>query len=106
MTPLEVRLAALAAAGQTITYGALARDLGLRISDLTAALENLMQVDAQAGRPLRAALCAGRLSGGQPASGFFLTASDLGFDVTDPVTFAATHRRALFTAACPATSAP
>ena len=40
MTPLEARLAALAAAGETITYGALDRDLGLRMADLTAQSED------------------------------------------------------------------
>ncbi|MGA0539172.1 hypothetical protein [Neotabrizicola sp. VNH66] len=92
---LEDRLAALAAAGETITYGALARDLGLRMAELTAALEQLMEEDAAAGRPLRAALCRGRLSDGLPARGFFDKAAELGYDTSDPATFALSHRRAV-----------
>ena len=97
MTPLEARLAALAASGETITYGALARDLGLRMTDLTAALEALMEADAAAARPLRAAVCAGRLAGGLPARGFYDKALELGFHVaaTDPAGFAAAQRAAL-----------
>jgi hypothetical protein len=102
---LEIRLAALAAAGKTAGYGALARDLGLRMAELTAALERLMEVDAAAGRPLRAALCAGRLSGGLPARGFFDKAASLGFDISDPAALAESHRRALH-AAPPATPRP
>jgi len=55
MNRLEARLAELAAAGQTITYGALAREMGWRVQDLTAALETLMEIDAGKGQPLRAA---------------------------------------------------
>lgn len=95
MSPLEERLAVLAAAGQTATYGALARDLCLRMADLTASLEALMVVDAAADRPLRAALCEGRLSGGLPARGFFDAARALGYDVRDPAAFVARHRAAL-----------
>jgi hypothetical protein len=93
---LEPRLAALAAAGQTVTYGALARDLGLRMGELTAALESLMEQDATTGHPLRAALCQGKLSNGLPARGFFDKAADLGFDIAEPRTFADQQRRALF----------
>jgi hypothetical protein len=95
MSPLEARLAQLGLAGQTATYGGLARELGLRMADLTAALEALMLVDAAAGRPLRAALCEGRLSGGLPARGFFDVARALGYDVRDPAAFVARHRVAL-----------
>ena len=95
MTRLEARLAALAAAGQTIPYGALARDLGLRMGELTAALEALMEADARAGLPLRAALCEGRFAGGLPARGFFDKAAELGFDISDPQALAARHRAAL-----------
>jgi hypothetical protein len=105
MTRLEDRLAALAAAGQTITYGALARELDLRIGVLTAALEGLMEADITAKAPLRAALCEAKLTNGTPAKGFFDKALELGLDVSDPVTFVATHRAALFAAAQPATSA-
>ena len=75
MTRLEARLADLAASGKTITYGALARDLGLRMGELTSAIEAMMERDAVAGLPQRAALCEGRLAGGQPAEGFFLKLS-------------------------------
>ena len=95
---LEQRLAALAAARQTITYGALTRDLGLRIADLTAALEALMEEDAHAGRPLRAVLCEGKLSNGLPARGFFDKAAALGFDSSDQQAFASQQRRALYNA--------
>lgn len=97
MSPLEARLAALAAAGDTVTYGALARELGLRMGELTAALEALMAQDAAAGRPFRAAVCKGRLAGGLPAAGFFLKAAELGrFAATDdPAAFAAAERAAL-----------
>ena len=62
MKPLETRLAALAAAGDTVTYGDLSRDLGLRMVELTTQLETLMEEDAAAGRPFRAALLHQRLS--------------------------------------------
>lgn len=96
MSELATRLADLAGRGLTITYSALARDLDWRIAELTAALETLMEDDARAGRPLRAALCEGRLAGGQPAQGFFLKAADLGFDVSDPAAFVADQRARLF----------
>lgn len=95
MTPLEIRLAALSAAGQTIPYGALARELGLRMADLTAALEALMEADTAAGTPLRAALCEARLTPGLPARGFFDKAAALGHDVSDPAALVAHHRRLL-----------
>ncbi|MCU0902581.1 MAG: hypothetical protein MUE83_01730 [Tabrizicola sp.] len=93
---LEDRLAALAAAGQTITYGDLARELGLRMGDLTAQLETLMEGDAALGRPFRAALLRQRLSPDHlPAPGFFQKAAALGSDVSDPVAFTANQRRRL-----------
>ncbi|MBA4323799.1 MAG: hypothetical protein C0426_01735 [Rhodobacter sp.] len=93
---LEDRLAALAAAGETIAYGTLARDLGLRLGELTAALETLMEEDAALGRPFRAAVMRQRLSpDGLPAPGFFQKAADLGADVADPAGFAADQRRRL-----------
>ena len=67
-----------------MTYGALARELGLRMGELTAALEALMEEDARAGRPLRAALCKGRFADGLPARGFFDKAAELGYDTGDP----------------------
>ena len=92
---LQARLAQLAAQGQTITYGALARDLGLRMASLTAALEALMEADASAGLPLRAALCRGRLLADLPAPGFYLKAAQLGYEWSDPARFVAELREAL-----------
>ncbi len=97
MTPLEIRLAALAAAGQTITYGDLARDLGLRIADLTAHLEALMAADAKANHPFRAALLRQRHAPENlPAPGFFLKAAELGRPAADPAAFTETERQALY----------
>ena len=96
MSPLEARLAALAAAQQTTTYGVLARELGVRMADLTTALEALMAQDAATSRPLQAVLCAGRLNNDQPAQGFFMAAAALGFDISDPAAFVANHRNRLF----------
>ena len=96
MSLLEAHLAALAVTGRTVTYGALARDLGLRIGELAAGLEALMEQDVAAGQPLRAALCEGKLSQGLPAQGFFLKCIALGLDVGDPSTFVAFHRQQLF----------
>ncbi|VDC31608.1 hypothetical protein [Pseudogemmobacter humi] len=92
---LPARLAALAAAGETVSYGALARDLGLRIVELTGALEALMEEDAASGRPFRAALCRSRLGDGLPAPGFFLKARALGADIADPAAFTARERQRL-----------
>lgn len=92
---VSARLALIGAAGQTVTYGQLARDLGLRMGALTDALEVLMEEDAALGHPLRAAVCAARLGAGQPAPGFFQKAAALGFDVSDPAGFVARHRSAL-----------
>lgn len=93
---LEHRLAALAAAGETISYGDLARELGLRMADLTAQLEALMEEDAAKGAPFRAVLLRQRLSPDNlPAPGFFQKAAALGADVTDPAAFTARQRRDL-----------
>ncbi len=96
MNELEIRLEGLAATGQTMTYGALARDLGWRMGQLTAALETLMEVDSRTGRPLRAALCAGKVNGGLPANGFFLKAEELGYFIGDREVLVASERAALF----------
>ena len=93
---LAARLASLAARQETLTYAQLAAESGLRIAELTAALEALMEQDAARGQPLRAALCEGRLERGLPARGFFLKAADLGFDVSDPAGFVAVQRAGLF----------
>lgn len=97
MTPLEQRLAALAATGETISYGQLARDLGLRMAALTAQLETLMEEDAAAGKPFRAALLRQRLSPDHlPAPGFFQKAASLGRPTDDPAAFTASERQANF----------
>ncbi|MFT4150170.1 MAG: hypothetical protein QM656_08235 [Paracoccaceae bacterium] len=89
MSELESRLAALGAAGLTIPYGALARELGLRMGELTAALDQGMIRDAAAGRPFLAAVCRQRLSPDQlPAPGFFLRARELGARITDEAAYA------------------
>ena len=99
MTPLEARLAALAAAGGTITYGQLARELGLRMADLTAQLESLMDQDAAQGAPFRAALLSQRLSPDHlPAPGFFHKAAALGQPTDDPRAFTQAQRRRLSSA--------
>jgi len=93
---LEQRLAALAAAGETISYGDLACELGLRMAELTAALEALMEDDAAQGRPFRAALLRQRLSAENlPAPGFFQKAAALGATISDPVAYVADQRRRL-----------
>jgi hypothetical protein len=93
---LKTRLAALAAAGATITYGDLARELGLRMGELTAQLEALMEEDAAQGAPFRAALLRQRLSPENlPAPGFFQKAKALGADTSDPVAFIESHRARL-----------
>lgn len=96
---LDDRLAALAAAGQTITYGALAREMGWRMGELTAALEAGMRADHAQGRPYAAAVCEGRIGGGLPAKGFFDLLAELGVEVGDPRAFVLAQRRALQTAA-------
>jgi hypothetical protein len=95
-TALEARLAALAAAGESVSYGALARDLGLRMADLTRELETLMEEDTALGKPFRAALLCQRLSPDRlPAPGFFQKAAELGHDIADPAGFVADQRRRL-----------
>lgn len=94
MSALENALAALAASGQTTSYGALARDLGLRMGELTAALEALMEEDAALGRPFRAVVVHAR-GGSLPARGFFDKAAELGRPAADPAAFVAAERRAL-----------
>jgi hypothetical protein len=93
MMRLEDALAALAAAGETVTYGELAKALDLRMSDLTAQLEALMEEDAREGKPFRAALLRQRLSPqGLPAPGFFQKAAELGAMLDDPAAFVTDQR--------------
>lgn len=69
------------------------------MADLTAALEQTMEDDSAAGRPLRAALIEARLTPGLPAPGFFAKARALGHSIgTGPgaeAAFVAAQRRAL-----------
>ena len=104
---LEAALDLLVRAEETVTYGDLARHLGIpgpgSIATLTEALEATMAADAGAGRPLRAALCSGRTLGGLPAAGFFEAATRLGryhgpAHGPEAAEFAAAERRALFNA--------
>jgi hypothetical protein len=77
-------------------YGMLARELGLRIGELTARLEALMEVDAARGEPFRAALLCQRLSPERlPAPGFFEKLQALGYAIEDPAGFVADQRRRL-----------
>jgi hypothetical protein len=99
MNDLRARLMAVAAAGQTVRYGDLAREYSVRVATLTQALESLMAEDVAAGLPLLAVVCEGRLSNGMPARGFFEVAAMLGRDVADPVGFVALERAALVEAA-------
>lgn len=79
---LRRHLIELARIGQPATYKELAEYLGLKppqtIHRVSGLLEMLMAEDAEAGRPLLAAMCVGRLRGDLPAPGFFLTAEALG----------------------------
>lgn len=96
---LASRLDELAGSGATITYGALARDMGLRLASLTEALERLMEEDHAKGQPFRAVLCEAKLGNGLPARGFFEKAASLGRDISDPVAFTQSERELLFTRA-------
>jgi len=91
MTPLESRLAALAVAGETITYGALAREFGLRVVELTTALEALMEADARDSRPFRASVMNARGTD-LPARGFFDKAAELGTGIDDRAAWIADQR--------------
>lgn len=101
--PLTARLAGLAARGETQTYGALAKDLGWRVSVLTATLETLMEEDAAHHAPFRAALLDARLTPGLPAPGFFEKAAALGRPLSP--SDIPTERAALFAAHAKAKSA-
>ena len=85
---LRTCLQNMAAAGLTITYGGLAKLLGLSppntIHQITVALERLMEEDAEAGRPFIAALVLSKARGGLPAAGFFDCARRLGRFAGDP----------------------
>lgn len=81
-----------AAMGQTLTYRDATLALGLEppntIHQLVMLLEELMQQDAEAERPLRASLVVSRTRNGRPAPGFFDRAQALGlFDGYDADAF-------------------
>ena len=101
MQSLTLRLAQLAAGGQTITYGQLARDLGLTgpatIARLTAALEATMEEDAAQNQPFRAVVLSGRLAKDLPAQGFFDKAAELSrYQGQDAAEYITSERAALF----------
>ena len=79
---VRLHLRAVAAQGAPITYQALAQQLELSppntIQQLTDALEVLMEQDAQADRPLIAALVVSKATGGRPRQGFFQCAQRIG----------------------------
>jgi hypothetical protein len=85
---LRAFLQNMAAAGLTISYGGLAKLLGLSppntIHQITVALERLMEEDAEAGRPFIAALVLSKARAGLPAVGFFDCAQRLGRFIGDP----------------------
>jgi hypothetical protein len=74
--------------GSTTTYRELADRLGLKpphtILQVTEALQNLMEEDVAAGRPILAAICVSKMRSGIPARGFFLAAQALGVFSGDP----------------------
>lgn len=92
---LSARLKDLAARDETVTYGALAQDMGWRVAVLTDALERLMEEDHAAGRPFRAVVMEAKLTPGLPAPGFFQKAAALGVRIDDPQGFVAAERKAL-----------
>jgi hypothetical protein len=105
LSALAAELDRLAARGETVTYGALARKLAIpapgSIAALATALEALMEQDAAEGRPFRAALCSGKLRDGLPAPGFFAAARTLGrydgaSEGAEAEDFVAAERAALF----------
>lgn len=86
-----------AAQRRTLTYLELADAIAMpgpqRIHRTTRLLEILMKRDAEAERPIRAALVVSRTGGGLPAAGFFDRARRLGlFTGSDPADF---HQRLL-----------
>lgn len=72
----------IAAGGSTRTYQQVARALALKpphsIHRLAVALEELMDEDAAAGRPLLPVVVVSRAGPGLPAAGFFTHAARLG----------------------------
>ncbi|NBD95349.1 MAG: hypothetical protein GVY11_02590 [Gammaproteobacteria bacterium] len=86
---------------RTLTYLEVADALAMpgpkRIHKTTRLIEILLKRDAQAGRPIRAALVTSRARPGLPAEGFFDRARRLGlWDGRDPEAFHARLLEALF----------
>jgi Fe-S cluster biogenesis protein NfuA/alkylated DNA nucleotide flippase Atl1 len=81
--------------GGTVTYGALARAMGLwapgSVRRVTRALETTMREDAAVGRAFIAARAVSRTGGGLPARGFFETATALSRGPDGPGDDAAFH---------------
>ena len=81
-TALSDYLDELVRTRRTVTYREAAGALGLEppqtIHRLALALEDSMTRDAEAGRPLRAAVVVSRVGSGSPAPGFFAHARSLG----------------------------
>ena len=113
---LREELLGRARAGLPATYKELADRLALSpprtIHRLAGALEQLMDEDLAAGRPLLAAFAVGKARSGVPARGFFLKARALGLFSGDPegreaLEFHARElRRALRFYGCRVTPAP
>ena len=78
----EMALTAAAASDRLITYAELADAAGIegvhRIHRLTAWLEDRLEADAKAHKPLLAARVISRSRGGLPAPGFFMKCAELG----------------------------
>lgn len=79
---LRAHLQLIAARATTITYQALATEMGFKppntIHQLTTLLEELMREDAEANRPFIAALVVSKRPPHLPGRGFFQCAADLG----------------------------
>lgn len=95
---------------RTLTYLQLADALAIeapqRIHKTTRLLEILLKRDAEAGRPLRAALAVSRTGAGRPAAGFFERALRLGlFNGENPEDFHDRLLEQLFAATEPGDSA-
>ncbi|MFP4274781.1 MAG: DUF6522 family protein, partial [Paracoccaceae bacterium] len=79
---IRAHLAGLSATELPLTYGALARGLGLympgAVRRVTRALETTMEEDARSGRPFLAALVVSRMRGHRAGRGFFDKAAELG----------------------------
>ncbi|WP_347309624.1 NifU family protein [Defluviimonas sp. SAOS-178_SWC] len=90
-------LESLPPSAPTISYGALARALGLwkpgSVRRITRALEDTMREDARAGRPFIAARAVSRATDGLPAKGFFDLARELSRGPRDTESERAFHTR-------------